>query len=233
MRAAGATGRLLELLRAEPVIRDVEVVEGAREDGGWGSRAPLLHENPCSTRPRSGAPANPAPTPPPTPHHPPRDRIAHVVFRYPARPAVAALERHRPAYRRAKARGGRPLGCRQDQPVPAPVALLPGRRGPHPHRRPRHPRPAAAQPARAHRPRPPGPGDLLPASALDNIRYRPPRCRRRRGDRRRARRGRRRVHRPPARGLRRTSLASAARGSPVASASASRSRARSSRARPS
>jgi len=95
MRAAGATGRLLELLRAEPAIRDVGV--DGLEDGGGGSRlAPLLQENPRSTRPLGAAPAATpppdSPTPPPdSPTPQPAIELAHVVFRYPARPAVPAL----------------------------------------------------------------------------------------------------------------------------------------------
>ena len=56
MRASGATGRLLELLHAEPVIRDAKTTALAVD----GSEAGIEFE--------------------------------HVVFRYPARPAVAALD---------------------------------------------------------------------------------------------------------------------------------------------
>ena len=90
MRAAGATGRLLELLRAEPAIRDAGVVEGMREDGGGGGGGdsrlpPLLQENSRRTPPvGAAAAANPTTAP--------AIELGHVVFRYPARPAVPALD---------------------------------------------------------------------------------------------------------------------------------------------
>ena len=90
MRAAGATGRLLELLRAEPAIRDAGVVEGIREDGGGGGGGdsrlpPLLQENSRRTPPvGAAAAANPTTAP--------AIELGHVVFRYPARPAVPALD---------------------------------------------------------------------------------------------------------------------------------------------
>ncbi len=88
MRAAGATGRLLELLRAEPAIRDAGVVEGMREDGGGGGDSrlpPLQPQNPRLPPPvGAGDPANPTTAP--------ANELGHVVFRYPARPAVPALD---------------------------------------------------------------------------------------------------------------------------------------------
>ncbi|HPE04652.1 MAG: ATP-binding cassette domain-containing protein [Thauera sp.] len=90
MRAAGATGRLLELLRAEPAIRDAGVVERMREDGGGGGGGdsrlpPLLQENSRRTPPvGAAAAANPTTAP--------AIELGHVVFRYPARPAVPALD---------------------------------------------------------------------------------------------------------------------------------------------
>ncbi|OPZ06153.1 MAG: Multidrug resistance ABC transporter ATP-binding/permease protein BmrA [Alphaproteobacteria bacterium ADurb.BinA305] len=73
MRAAGASGRLLELLQAEPVIRDAEAAEGVAEAAGGGGsrRAPRLHENPRSTRlpptPRSSSPTSSSATLPAPP----------------------------------------------------------------------------------------------------------------------------------------------------------------------
>ena len=78
MRASGATGRLLELLHAEPAIRDAEMAAPAP----WGRDGPLPRDRSpgASTVAQADSVAEAG------------IELEHVVFRYPARPAVAALD---------------------------------------------------------------------------------------------------------------------------------------------
>ncbi|MDX9886177.1 ABC transporter transmembrane domain-containing protein [Thauera sp.] len=105
MRASGATGRLLELLHAEPAIRDAETAAPSAQ-GLWGR---LLWERACPrTADTSSCPERPLSRASPLPRNRSPDasnvaraadsageagiELEHVVFCYPARPGVRALD---------------------------------------------------------------------------------------------------------------------------------------------